>query len=154
MRVPSQQIGGGHDPSTAMTPMIDIVFLLLIFFVIAAAGAVQEKLLATDLAASGGVDSDLPPAEPEDWKVEIWLKLRRDPAGGTVVEWNGTPYSDREALERQLRALAAVEATNPVILDVGPGAPWGEVIDVYDRCRRAGLLSVHFAVDAPPAHSQ
>lgn len=154
MQIPSQHFPSPGDASAAMTPMIDVVFLLLIFFVCAAAGTVQEKVLATDLASSGGIDAHVPPPEREPWIVEMWLRLGRDAAGRLGVDVNGTAYSDLDRLEQQLTALAAVEASNPVILDVGPGVPWGDVIDVYDRCRRAGLASVNFATDvttlAPP----
>ena len=149
MRIPSSHHRSDHDhASVAMTPMIDIVFLLLIFFVCAAAGAVYESVVSTDLAAAGAVASTDAPVESEPWKVEIWLKLRSDAARGLIIDMNGTAYTDLDQLERQLRALAEVEATNPVILDVGDGVRWGEVIDLYDRCRRAGLQSVNFAADA------
>ncbi len=149
MRIPSSHHRSDHDHSSvAMTPMIDIVFLLLIFFVCAAAGAVHESVLSTDLAAAGAVASTDTPPEREPWKFEIWLKLNRDDTQGLTIDMNGTVYSDLDQLERQLQLLAEVEATNPVILDVGDGVRWGEVIDLYDRCRRAGLQSVNFAADA------
>ncbi len=133
-----------------MTPMIDVVFQLLIFFVCGAAGSIQEAVLATDLSATGGVASVVqPPEEREAWKLEIRLRVERDPASGApAVDMNGTRYTDFDPLERTLQSLAAIEAENPVILDVGPGVAWGTVIDLYDRCRRAGLKSVNFAVDA------
>ncbi|MFV0445804.1 MAG: ExbD/TolR family protein [Planctomycetaceae bacterium] len=150
MRIPSQHLRSDHDhASVAMTPMIDIVFLLLIFFVCAAVGVVQEQVLATDLAATGGVESVIETPEREPWELEIRLTLARDPASGiTSVDMNGTRYADFGQLERQLQALAQIDASNPVILDVSPGVEWGAVIDLYDRCRRVGLATVNFAIDA------
>jgi biopolymer transport protein ExbD len=138
-----------------MTPMIDIVFLLLIFFVCAAAGAIQESVLATDLASAGAVESAVEPPERDSWELEIRLRLERDPATGTTnVDMNGARQVDFDQLEAQLRELAAIEASNPVILDVGPGVEWGAVIDLYDRCRRVGLSTVNFAIDAAAIQPQ
>lgn len=150
MRIPSQHLRGDHDhASVAMTPMIDVVFLLLIFFVCAAAGAVQESVLATDLASSGGVESVVEAPPLESWELEIRLTLARDAATGrATIDMNGTTYAEFGRLEAQLQALAQIDASNPVILDVQPGVEWGSVIDLYDRCRRVGLESVNFAIDA------
>lgn len=148
MRIPSQHFRTDHA-SVAMTPMIDVVFLLLIFFVCAAAGAVQEAVLATDLAAAGGIASLTEPPVQEAWELEIRLQLTRDAVtGATTVDMNGTPYTELDRLESQLRSLAQIDAGNPVVLDVGPGVEWGTVIDLYDRCRRTGLTKVNFAIDA------
>jgi biopolymer transport protein ExbD len=148
MRVPSHR-SDRDESSAAMTPMIDVVFLLLIFFVCAAVGVVQESVLATDLAATGAVISPEEQPERDPWTVEVWLKLRLDAAGRRLlVDMNGTVYDDLDRLEGQLRQLSGVDASNPVILDIDATVPIGLVIDVYDRCRRAGLESVNFAADA------
>jgi biopolymer transport protein ExbD len=148
MRIPSQHLRTDHA-SVAMTPMIDVVFLLLIFFVCAAAGSIQEAVLATDLASSGAVPADADPQPREPWELEIRLRLERDPVSrSTFADMHGTRYDDFASLEQQLAALAAIDPSNPVILDVGPRVPWGPVIDLYDRCRRAGLTTVNFAIDA------
>lgn len=150
MRIPSRHLIGSPDTSTSTTPMIDVVFLLLIFFVCAAAGTVRERSLAADLSAVGGIESHLPAPQRDPWTVEIWLKLTRGEGNRLTIDANGTVYADLDRLEQQLAALAAVDAANPVILDIGAGVSWGEVIEVYDRCRRCGLQSVNFATDAPP----
>jgi biopolymer transport protein ExbD len=151
MRIPSSHSHDAEDrAAAAMTPMIDVVFLLLIFFVVAAAGAIQESVLATDLAPLGAVETtDIPP--PEDpWKVQVFLRVRPAEAGdGVIVDMNGTEYSDLGRLESQLQALAGIDPTNPVVLSIADGVNWGAVIDLYDRCRRAGLQSVNFEARTP-----
>ena len=47
-----------------MTPMIDVVFQLLIFFVVASTGQVAEALLPTELAASGTAAAPVRTAGP------------------------------------------------------------------------------------------
>ena len=147
MRIPE------HDRDRefgSMTPMIDVVFLLLIFFVVTASSQVREAFLPTDLQKSGVVQSDLPPPEEENLTVEIWLNLIFD--GGsdqTFVDMNGTVYNNVGKLKEQLRALAELGPENPVILDINPDVPLRDVVDVYDTCQAAGFESVSFAADPP-----
>ncbi|MCA9076384.1 MAG: biopolymer transporter ExbD [Planctomycetaceae bacterium] len=130
-----------------MTPMIDIVFLLLVFFVVAAAGQVQESLLPTELTAAGGIESDQP-IERDPWIVEVWLRLRTDEIGQTIIDMNGTEYATVDALAAPLNALAELTPDNPVILDNGPNVPMRDVIAVYDLSRAAGFESINFAAKA------
>lgn len=50
MRIPTSRYRTGFDANATMTPMIDIVFQLLIFFICASTGTVRDLLLQTDLA--------------------------------------------------------------------------------------------------------
>ncbi|MEW4489914.1 biopolymer transporter ExbD [Thalassoglobus sp. JC818] len=148
MRVP-QRHKKDHEFG-AMTPMIDIVFLLLIFFVVTASSQVQEEILPTNLQAQGSVESLVDPVEEPTLEVEIWLKLSVDDADSTtVVDMNGTLYRDLEVLKDQLRTLAELGPENPVILDIAGDVPLGDVVDIYDTSQAAGFESVNFAVDAP-----
>ncbi|MEW4530651.1 biopolymer transporter ExbD [Maioricimonas sp. JC845] len=150
MRLPSSHLDARrNDDQGTMTPMIDIVFLLLVFFVVAAAGQVQESFLPTELSASGAIESPAEPLEKDPWIVEVWLKLMPDTVTGkTVVDMNGTIYEEIDRLREQLRALAEISPDNPVILDIAPDIPLEDVIDVYDSCRESGFESVNFAADA------
>ncbi|MFG0334220.1 MAG: biopolymer transporter ExbD [Maioricimonas sp. JB049] len=150
MRLPSSHSDARrHDDQGTMTPMIDIVFLLLVFFVVAAAGQVQESFLPTELSAAGAIETPAEPLEQDPWIVEVWLRLQPDTVTGrTVVDMNGTIYEDFARLREQLRALAEISPDNPVILDIAPDIPLEDVIDVYDSCREAGFESVNFAADA------
>ena len=145
MRIPSfrSHINRGSIDD-AMTPMIDVVFLLLIFFVCASVGQVSDALLPTELAA-GGVAAALPPEEKTPLG-ELWVKLLWQ-SNTTVAEVNGAQYGDLTALVTVLGQLqaAGAAADMPVILDVAPGVPLGDVIHVYDICLSTGFASIHFA---------
>lgn len=148
MRIPQQH--PRDQDFGAMTPMIDIVFLLLIFFVVTASGQVREALLPAELAASGAIASDVLPAEPQPLEVEVWLKLiHRPEQQQTQVDMNGTLYTDLKQLKVILRTLAELGPENPVILDIAGNVPLGDVVDVYDTCQAAGFDSVSFAADPP-----
>lgn len=126
-----------------MTSMIDVVFLLLIFFVCAAAGNVYELLLPTDLAKSGGTGASAAaePAAPVD---EVWVYLSVGPGGETSMQLNGTDYRSFEDLRLVLMSLAEVAPESPVILDIAADVKAGEMVKVYDTCRAAGFHSINF----------
>jgi biopolymer transport protein ExbD len=133
--------------NSSMTPMIDVVFLLLIFFVCAAARQVRESLLGADLPA-GGIASAQAEEQPKPQLDRVWLTLRKGPDGVTRAELNGTEYSLGQ-VEQPLRQLAQIAPEIPVVLDIDGDVALGDMIHVYDACRSAHFESVHFAVDLP-----
>ena len=129
-----------------MTPMIDVVFLLLIFFVCASVGQIPESLMPTPLN-SGSTDTTEQADIPKP-QLEVWVKLRRVDAPDesfTRAEVDEELYEDWTELRTTLRALAAMAPEIPVILDIGPAVPVGDLVDIYDTCRAAGFDSVKFA---------
>lgn len=130
-----------------MTSMIDVIFLLLIFFVCASAGQIAESHLPTELAA-GAVES-APPMIVERPFGEVWLKLRHPMDEGenaiTIVELNDREYSDEASLRTTLLALAETTPEIPVILDIDGPVPLGDVVRVYDACQSAHFQQVSFA---------
>ena len=105
MRIPSSRDRRLAQDST-LTPMIDVVFLLLIFFVCASVGQIQELLLPADLPA-GSIETATAPEPQERPFGEVWLFLNASPAGTTVVQVNrgGTRYTDLERVREQLLQL-------------------------------------------------
>lgn len=151
MCIPTSHSGNEVRDQGEMTAMIDIVFLLLIFFICAAAGSVRESVLATDLAPAGSVAAatSVVIEQRDPIQIETFLKLMRDPDHGTLlVTLNDQEFADLDRLEAVLQTMASIDASNPVVLDMADDITLGEMIDLYDRCRRAGLESVNFAADA------
>ncbi|MGC1272282.1 MAG: biopolymer transporter ExbD [Planctomycetaceae bacterium] len=146
MRIPtSHRAPDAGTIDQAMTPMIDCVFLLLIFFVCASVGATSEAVLPTELAA-GGVAAELPQRQPDQLE-RLWLKLLPQD-GRTVAELNGTIHPDLDALSTVLAGLKQVGAAGemPVVLDVAADVPLGDAIRVYDECLAAGFARIDFAI--------
>ena len=54
MKIPSSRDRQSLADGNTMTPMIDVVFLLLIFFVCASIGAVREDIMPTRLVGWHG----------------------------------------------------------------------------------------------------
>ncbi len=152
MQVPSFRDRDHPREQVPMTPMIDVVFLLLIFFVCASAGQVREFLLGTELSA-GDVQSEQPVPKQPPLLGQLWLHLRRTAQGHTLVEFNdptyGQTFDDFQQLQERLKELAAVAPELPVILDIDPDVPMDDMIAVYDACRLANFETVKFATRQP-----
>lgn len=123
-----------------LTPMIDVVFLLLTFFIFSIALMVRADVLGVTLPelTSG---QQAPRVEP------ITVTLR---AGG-VVSLMGEPV-EREALIDALRALHADRPDAPVMLAADVDAGAGELIELADALVGAGIT--RFSVvgrKAPPS---
>lgn len=144
MRIPTHRDRPVADPDQAMTPMIDVVFNLLIFFVCASVGQVKESVLATELRGTSEF-SPVPRAQ-RPLLGEVRVRLVRGDGGRTEAELNGNRIADPADLERTLRALAEAAEEIPVVLDVAPDVPLGDVVRTYDACRAARFRNVQFAV--------
>jgi biopolymer transport protein ExbD len=125
--------------------MIDVVFQLMIFFICTASFQLTEELLPTSLAITGGTT---PAAALEvDPDLERIIVRGESIDGGTAWSVNDRRCPSLSEVEQMLRAVAQIEATLPVILDVGGEVPLGDMIDVYDLCRLAGFKKIQFAAE-------
>ncbi len=134
----------GWNLGATMTPMIDVIFQLLVFFVCTASFQAAEEVLPTSLSLPGGVESQIE-IDPE-WKdldeivVKIlWLE------GGIGWEINQRRYARLDDVQAVLAGVAQVKIDLPVILDVDDDVPLENVIDVYDVCRQLRLQRIQFA---------
>ena len=128
-----------------MTPMIDVVFLLLIFFVFTASFQIAESILPSNLQVPGSL-ADLPPieeSEPELERVLIGVTYENDQTRYTV---GGRPCESAARLGEVLHGLAAIDPTLPVVLDIEGNVPLGGAVAAYDQCRLAGFGRIQFAV--------
>jgi biopolymer transport protein ExbD len=142
MRVPHSHLDR-QSLDVPMTPMIDVVFQLLIFFICTASFQMVEQLLPTSLAAaSRGSSATRDQLEPQLEQIVV-----RGDREETRTRWtvNDRPCESLAEVERVLRAVAEIDRSLPVILDVAPDVPLGDMIDVYDRCRIVGFEKIQFA---------
>jgi biopolymer transport protein ExbD len=146
MRIPASRTRSASFDQSAMTPLIDIVFQLLIFFVCATTGHIREFLLPTDLAA-GGTKTEIP-QKVEAPVSQVRIHLRRD-GDVTATEVEGTVYRPEDNVRDVLFALASAAPDVPLILEIDGDVPMGDVVAIVDICRSAGFESVHFAAQKP-----
>jgi len=146
MRRPSVYIDRRGELDVKMTPMIDVVFLLLIFFIWTASFEIVEVeyMLPSRLTATGGsaAPTERDP-EMEDFD-RVVVRVLWD-QGQLVFLVNDTPREDLDEVRTTLETLASIKRDAPVILDPDQAVPLGYVIDVYDVTRLVGFEKIQFA---------
>src|SRR3954471_23619417 len=111
MRIANSRHRGQTFEQTAMTPLIDIVFQLLIFFVCASTGHLRELLLPTDLTG-GGTQTEVPQKIDAPLS-QVWSKLRLE-EDVPITEIEGTPYRPEDNVREVLFALAEAAKDVPL----------------------------------------
>ena len=127
-----------------MTPMIDVVFQLLIFFVCTVSFQAVEEVLPTNLRAQGS-GTGAPQLEPELQELEEIVVRLVWQEGRTHWIVNDRPYNYLAQVRAVLVQSAQIRPDLPVILDAAGDVPLGDVIDLYDVGRIAGFDKIHFA---------
>ena len=121
-------------PGFQITPMIDIVFLLLCFFMTSQIFAEWECELDIQLptATSGSIPERLPG--------EIIINISRD---GTIVI--NRQVLDGAGLLSILERIAVVVKGQPVLIRADRATPFAHVVNVLDLCRKTDIWNVSFA---------
>jgi biopolymer transport protein ExbD len=124
-----------ENPALDMTPMIDVVFELIIFFVV----TIQQEDLFTRLNANRPAPSTGSSSNESDTTVTIEIGRGRD-ANGVLV------YNKREVRRQEqnnyLRDVARTSKKTPIIVKCTGDSPHKALVDVLDICYRHELFSV------------
>ena len=129
-----------------MTPMIDVVFLLLIFFLWTASFRMAEQLLPSRMATEArtrGSEQDM--TEDLDFEPVVVRVLWQSQSPSWTV--NGRAANSLQMVFEKLSKVAAIKSDVPVIVDPEPTVPLGHAIEVYDLSREIGFGKVQFAAD-------
>jgi biopolymer transport protein ExbD len=143
--------GRRKEVEISMTPMIDVIFLLLVFFITTSSFQVVEKLLpsgVSDLKSVAGGNSDPPPEVTQAMLEQIVIKLSLN-GNDVVAVLNGQPLASLDELFQRLKTIGQVSPNAPVIIDPDAKVPAGVVVKAYDRARASGLTSVFMATRKP-----
>jgi biopolymer transport protein ExbD len=120
----------------SMAPLVDIVFQLLIFFMLSSALAVQDRL-----------DVELPKAEAgknaTNEAITVLVNLKGEFAVNNVV----TPRD--ELLEALKDSLASGYGT-ALMIKADAGTRTAEVVHVFQEARKAGIRNVKIATQLTP----
>ncbi|MDO4424947.1 MAG: biopolymer transporter ExbD [Planctomycetia bacterium] len=135
-----------------MTPMIDVIFLLLIFFICTSSFQLPEKLFPTPIQTLMGNSPseqtetfELPPDIQDFEEIAILMHYEKK----AWWEIYGNRIQTFSALEMMLRDLAAECADVPLILDIDPNVPLENVIQVYASAKKNGFEKIQFAIEKP-----
>jgi biopolymer transport protein ExbD len=146
MKLPSSYVAAGGDVGSAMTPMIDVVFQLLLYFLCTASFQVAEQSLPTPLPQTG-VGTAPTKLSPELQELEMLRLVLKQPGERLQIELNGQPCADVATLRSRLTQLAAL-ANLPLIFDVSAEVRLGHVVSAYDTCLAVGIRDIRFQTRA------
>ena len=135
MRIPSRATNG--DVGFNMTPMIDVVFQLIIFFLLSSHLARQETQLPLPLPAA-----DSGQAASDDEQPRLTVNVLAD---GTLLVANRPLAADELAQHLSQRRTAHRDALQ-VRIRADRSVPYAHVEPVMLACVQAGIWDVAYAV--------
>ncbi|MDR1901298.1 MAG: biopolymer transporter ExbD [Treponema sp.] len=120
----------GAASEVDITPLLDIVFQLLLFFIL------------TSALVSPSIELDLPESNQTNETLEADLVISADREGRIF-------FNDRivslEEVEPSLRLFAGQNKDGTVILRVDSALPYGNFFSILDASRNAGIKNLHLA---------
>ncbi len=125
----------GEAAKLEMTPMIDVVFQLLIFFIV----TLKEKDILAHLDISRPAPD--PTRVPEE-RVDDLLTIQIGKEGWVL---NGRPYIGRSglaALDRQLTRIASFSRSASVIIKCTGDSPHSFLVRVLNILAREGMTNI------------
>ena len=122
-----------EEATLDMTPMLDIVFIMLIFFIV-----------TTSFVKEAGIDVNRPEAAQATQKpsANIFIAIREN---GEV--WMDRRQVDVERVAANLERLLAEQPTDMVVIQADEGARHGVVVKVMDQIKEAGIAQISIAAE-------
>jgi biopolymer transport protein ExbD len=119
-----------------ITPMLDIVFIMLIFFIVTTS-FVKEKGLEVSRPSSA------PPKEVKQDKGPIVIKI----GSGSLISLKGRVLEPR-AVQANLEREKAEKPNSPLIIAAHPEADTEALVTILDAARAVGIGSVSVATSS------
>lgn len=110
----------------SLTPMIDVVFLLLVFFMLAARFGADTSLVLTPPSASANIEWKGPP--------------RLIGLGETTIKLNGLEIEEDALADTLLSLMSSPDDT--ILLQSSPSATTQRMVTVLENLRAAGFGNV------------
>lgn len=130
-------IAGGRreELDVNITPLIDVVFLLLIFFMVSTTFERESEIeIVLPQAAVNAVPTD-------DFSLQVTI----DAEGTFFVNGQRVVNSKIETLKKAMQEVAAERKDPPIILSADAQTPHQAVITVMDAARQLGFIHLNFA---------
>jgi len=125
-----------EESEVDLTPMLDVVFILLIFFIVTAT-FIQEQSLKVEPPPPSNTDS---PSEPEPT-----ILIRVDEENVVTVQGR---LVDTGSVRANIERLRAETPGMPIILQAHPEAKNGTLLRIRDQAEGAGVDKVNIVLDA------
>jgi len=122
------------DLDVNITPLIDIVFLLLIFF-----------MVSTTFKQDFEVSIELPKAASEEKLVDKTLNITIDPKGNYYINSQKLVNNKMSSIKAALQKKSDGNLKLPVIISADGQTPHQAVIQAMDAARQLGFAKLTFA---------
>ena len=126
---------GKDDLDVNITPLIDVVFLLLIFFMVSTTFERESEIEITLPQAT--ID-----AAPTD---EFVLQITIDKEGTFFVNGQRVVNTQLDTLKKAMKEVAGDRKDPPIILSADAQTPHQSVVTVMDASRQLGFVHINFA---------
>ncbi|MFK8053221.1 MAG: ExbD/TolR family protein [Woeseiaceae bacterium] len=121
-----------EDAEINITPMLDVVFILLIFFIV-----------TTSFVKESGVDLSRPSNEPpKDVEVSEVVAIKIDKTGTITIK---NRVTDIRAVRANIESALALKPDTAVVVAADREADAGILVRVVDQARVAGAQKVSLA---------
>ena len=127
-------VGSGSGPITEInvTPLVDIILVLLIIFM-SVAPIIQKRAIKVDVPKAAQHERSATEA------VQVVLNAKRE------IYLSGKRVSEGE-LAVSLKRLVGLQAALPVTLAADRGIPYGEIVSLLDTVRATGVRKIGLEV--------
>lgn len=141
-----------YDSGPNMTPLVDVVMVILIFLMLAGSFVGSEHYLASNLPVTATGPGNEPP--PQGYIPDEPLDIRVDsPTPGRFIATAGQIRTDDvQVLTAQLTKMRqqlndAGKATDQIQVKIGPArnVKYRFLVSVYEAAMRAGFTKIAFA---------
>jgi biopolymer transport protein TolR len=132
----SGQNEGGSISDINVTPLVDVMLVLLIIFMVTAPILQQGVPIDLPKVAAGPLGGD---------EEQLVVNVTKN----GQVYLNDTPYQLVE-LTTKLRAIAQGRADRPIYVRADQAVPYGDVMRAMAAVRDAGLMKVGLVTEPPP----
>ena len=124
-----------EPPRVDITPLIDVVFLMLIFFMVSTTFDKQTQL-KVDLPEAATTDTSV----VEDSRIEITI----DAGGQFYVNQRELVRHDSDTLRRSLQTIADGRTDLPIVVSGDRNAPLQSMLTVLDVAAQLGMTRLSF----------
>ncbi len=128
----------GKTARIEMLPLIDIVFLLLVFFIYA----------MLSMAVHKGIPVELPASSTADTVKDTLLAVSIDRNGSVYVDKEKTSLED---LKTVLQNADEVRRKKGALLFADKSVSYERLFKVMDQIRKAGIVNISMQAEAEPS---
>jgi len=134
-----RQTSSEDEPAVNLTPLIDVVFILLIFF-----------MVSTTFQRESEIKIELPEAssEPVEEKEDV-LEIVIDIEGHYFIDEQQVVNTELETLKTAIQKFLGGQTEMPVVIRADRSTPYEAVVRAMDATAQLGLLQMSLATNQP-----